>query len=219
VIFIFHGEDQPALRESLLNFKRKYPSASFWEDPPVELTPRLGALSFFGSRDQRHLVVWENPPLKELTKSRLEEWGKGAQDLALVFSQKLPPAELEKFSGTKVFSFAPQVPKNVFPFLDALVARNRRNALLYAHRLLREGNDLDFLFKMIVWQLRSLARVKSGAVRGLNPYVVKKLQKYAGAWDMEKLRQSLSDILEEDRRRKQGKKRPLDLLINRLTTH
>ncbi|MEX0888064.1 MAG: hypothetical protein WDZ67_01670, partial [Patescibacteria group bacterium] len=75
MIFVFQGEDQPALRESLLNLKRKYPSASFWEGNPEELSPRLGALSFFRDRSQRHLVVWENPPLKELTKSRLEEWG------------------------------------------------------------------------------------------------------------------------------------------------
>ncbi|MEX2053503.1 MAG: hypothetical protein WD940_00620 [Patescibacteria group bacterium] len=217
MIFVFQGEDQPALRESLLNLKRKYPPASFWEGDPEELSQRLVALSLFGDRGQRHLAVWENPPLKELTKSRLEEWGKGVQDLALVFSQKLTAGELERFAGTRVLSFTPQIPKSVFPLLDALVARNRRSALLHAHRLLREGNDLDFLLKMIVWQLRVLARVKSGAVRGLNPYVVKKLQKYAGAWDQAKLRQSLSDILAEDRRRKRGVKIPIGLLISRLT--
>lgn len=216
MIFVFHGEDQPALRENLLNFKHRYSSTSFWESSPAELTQQLRTLSFFGSRDQRHLAVWENPQFKELTKPRLEEWGKGAQDLALVFDRKLTPSELEKFSGTNVFSFNPQIPKNVFPFLDALAARRRQNALLQAHCLLREGNDLDFLLKMIVWQLRSLVRVKSGAVRGLNPYVVKKMQKYAGNWDLDQLRQSLAAVLEEDRRRKQGKKRPLDLLINRL---
>lgn len=216
MIFVFHGEDQPALRENLLNFKRKYSSASFWEDAPEELSPQLSALSFFGDKSRRQLIIWENPPLKELPSSRLEEWGKGLQDLALVFPNRLKFPELERFAGFRVFSFTPQVSQDVFPLLDALIARNRRNALLQVRRLLREGHDWDYLLKMMVWQLRALIRVKSGAVRGVSPYVVKKLQQYAGDWDLVKIRRSLAEILEEDLRRKRGKKRPLDFLIDRI---
>lgn len=218
MIFVFHGEDQPALRENLLKFKRQYSSASFWEgDDPKELSQRLISSSFFEKPDQHQLVIWEDPAGKELPKDRLSEWAKGVQDLALVFPRRLSPGDLEKFSGARIFFFAPQIPKSVFPLLDAIVARNRKSALLRARRLLREGNDLDFILKMIVWQLRLLVRVKGKAVRGINPYVVQKLQKYASSWNSEELRRSLSAVLEEDLRRKQGKKRPLDLLISRLT--
>ncbi|OGC38249.1 hypothetical protein A2V54_03335 [candidate division WWE3 bacterium RBG_19FT_COMBO_53_11] len=216
MIFVFHGEGQPALRENFLRFKQRYASTSFWEGEVEELAHRLSSLSLFEKQDQRQLVAWEDPPLKELAKPRLAEWGKGEQDLALIFPHRLSAGDLERFSDAKIFSFVPQIPKDVFPLLDALVSRNRKAALLHVHRLLGEGKDLDFILKMIVWQLRALVRVKSGAVRGINPYVVKKLQKYAGAWDLEKLRRALSAVLEEDLRRKQGKKRPLDLLINRI---
>jgi len=217
VIFVFHGEDQPALREDLLRFKRQYSSALFWEEKdPKGLSQRLISSSFFEKSNQHQVVIWEDPPLKELPKARLSEWEKGVQDLALVFPHRLPPGELEKFSGAKVFFFDPQIPKNVFPLLDAIVGRNRKNALIQARRLLQEGQDFDFILKMIVWQLRSLVRVKSRAVRGINPYVVQKLQKYTSSWSMEELRRSLSAVLDEDRHRKQGKKRPLDLLIHRL---
>jgi len=217
VIFVFHGEDQPALRENLLGFKRQHSSALFWgEKDSKGLAQRLVSSSFFEKSDQRQVVIWEDPPLKELSKSRLSEWERGVQDLALVFPHRLPPGELEKFSGAKVFLFDPQVPKNVFPLLDAIVGRRRKNALIQARRLLQEGQDFDFILKMIVWQLRSLVRVKSKAVRGINPYVVQKLQKYAGDWSLDELHRSLSAVLEEDRHRKQGRKRPLDLLIHRI---
>ena len=216
MILVFHGEDQPALREKFLQFKHSYSAVRFWDQEIGNLSKFLMAPSLLTQGRERDLMVLEDPKLKEITGEMCRKWEGGAQDVAILFSRPLKPAELGTFGKSQILSFSLKVPRNVFPFLDALLARKKAEALLQAHRLLREGQDLDFILKMIVWQLRMLARVKSGAVHGLKPYTVGKLQRYSGAWDWEKIRRSLSAVLEEDLRHKQGKKRPLDLLINRI---
>lgn len=212
MIFVFHGDNQPKLREEFLEFKKNYGETRFWEGKLAQLPSSLATPSLFKKKE---LVVLEDPDLSQL--DQLGKLGKLRPDLLLLFSRRLIPAELNQLKGAKVFTFWEEVPKNVFPFLDALLTRDRKKALLEAHRLLREGTDLDFLLKMIGWQMRNLARVREGEVLGMSPYVVGKLKKFASAWKSADLRRAFSLLLQEDLRQKKGKKIPFDFFIGKLT--
>lgn len=216
MIFVFHGEDQPALREKLLQFRHQYSSTRFWDQELAELHRFLLAPSLLARGLKKELVVVEDPQLKEITREMLQQWAAGVPDVALAFSRHLNPGELAALGKVQVFAFFPKIPRSVFPFLDALAARQKSEVLRHTHRLLREGTDVDYLLRMIGWQLNALVRVKEGAFSGLKPYTIEKLKKVTGLWDAARLKQAFSELLREDLRRKKGKKRPLDLLINRL---
>ncbi|MDP1710572.1 MAG: hypothetical protein Q8L46_01375 [candidate division WWE3 bacterium] len=227
MIFVFHGEDQPALREKLLQFRHQYSSTRFWDQELAELHRFLLAPSLLARGPKKELVVVEDPQLKEITREMLQQWAAGVPDVALAFSRRLNPGELAALGAAQraglypagkaqVFAFFPKIPRSVFPFLDALAARQKSEVLRHAHRLLREGTDVDYLLRMIGWQLNALVRVKEGAFSGLKPYTIEKLKKVTGLWDAARLKQAFSELLREDLRRKKGKKHPLDLLINRL---
>ncbi len=213
MIFVFHGEDQSALREELLRIRKGYAGGEFWTKPLSQLAAYLHSPSLFGKKE---LVLIEDPDLSSLRKELLKEWASGGKDVALVFSRRLSLFELERFEGAQIRGFAPRIPKNVFPFLDALVARKKAEALVEAHRLLREGNDLDFLLNMITWQLRNLVRVKSGSVKGMKRYTIDKLRRFSARWSDADLRRAFAELLKEDLRRKKGSKNPLDFLVDQI---
>lgn len=217
MIFVFHGDDQPALREKLFQFRQPYSASRFWDRELAELYPFLRAPSFLARGSKKELVVVEDPKLKEITPKMFQQWDAGAADVALIFSRKLNQGELKDLGKFPLFTFFPKIPRSVFPLLDALAARRKSEALLLAHRLLREGDhDINDILRMIGWQLNALVRVKAGAFSGLKPYTIEKLKKVVDRWDAGRFKQAFSELLHEDRRRKKGKKRPLDLLINRL---
>ena len=216
MIFLFHGDNQSRLREEFLRIKKNYDETHFWEGelsalPTYLLSPRL-----FGRRE---LVALEDPDLKELEKllenRRVEEF---AKDVILIFERRLPPRELNRLKGIRVSTFWEEVPKNVFPHLDALLAREKKKAFLESHRLLKGGSDFTYLLNMMGWQFRNLAQVKAGAVGRISPFVVRKLRRFERNWSGEDLRRAFTLLLREDRRQKKGRKLPFDFLINRLTS-
>lgn len=224
MIFVFHGDNQPALREGFLQLRKKYDACRFWPEDLVGLYVYLSSPSLF---EKRELVVLEGLQLGEAVSFLKEFRRRGftgsvaqdssqAKDVIILFSRQFNKAELKKLGSVQVRNFRDEIPKNIFPLLDALLARKKKQSLLKARRLLREGYDVDYLLKMFAWQLRNLVRVKSGSIKGINPYVVKKLKRFEQSWGSEDLRRAFSLILQEDLRQKKGKKAPLDFLINDL---
>jgi hypothetical protein len=224
VIFVFHGDNQPALREGFLQLRKKYDVYRFWSGDMVKLYVYLSSPSLF---EKRELVVLEDLQLREAVNFLKEfrrrgfagsvaQDGSQAKDVVILFPRQFNKAEVKKLSGAQVRNFRDEIPKNVFPLLDALFARKKKQSLLEARRLLREGYDVDYLLKMFTWQLRNLTRVKSGSIKGINPYVVRKLKRFERSWGSEDLRRAFSLILQEDLRQKKGRKTPLDFLISDL---
>lgn len=214
MIFVFHGEDQSSLREEFRRLKKNYAECKFWISSLSNLSAYLRSPSIFGKNE---IVAIEDPDLGDLKKELLREWERGGKDVVVLFSRRLTSFELERFGKAQIREFSPKIPRNVFPFLDALVARKKAEALAEAHRLLREGSDLDYLLNMIVWQLRNLVRVKSGSIKGMKSYSIDKLRRFSSQWSEADLQRAFSELLKEDQRRKKGTKTPLDFLINRLT--
>lgn len=214
MIWVFHGDDQPKLREAFLKLKSNYKEVRFWEQDLDALPAYLSAPTLFGEKE---LIVIENPNLGEIgERGELTERGEG-KDIIFLFSQRLRQDALLKFKGAKVTTFWEEAPTNIFPLLDAILAREKKKALLEAHRLLKEGTDLDFILKMIGWQLRNLAKVAGGAGGSLAPYLRKKVGSFARNWSVKDLKKAFALLLESDLKIKKGKKTPLDFLINKLT--
>lgn len=223
MIYLFHGENQPALRDSLLELKKEYEEAVFWERELEELPIHLASPTLFHQKDLPpsggELVIVEDPELSELAGLLARIKG-DSKDVALVFSDRIPTAKLPKKEGLKVRYFREEIPKNVFPFLDALAAKDDKRALIQAHRLLQAGEDLHFLLMMIVWQVKNLAKVKGKATKGLHPYVLGKLRRLEKNFSESELSRAFSLLLKEDLNLKKGKANSatLDFLIKRLTS-
>lgn len=220
-IYIFHGENQPALRDALLELKKRYDEAVFWEKDPEELSMYLASPTLLSQKglpaDRRELVIIEDPSLTELP-NLMELIKTGGKDVALVFSDKIPLGVLPKDTKVRTIYFREEIPKNVFPFLDALAAKDRKKAFVQAHRLLRAGEDIHFLLTMIVWQMRSLAMVKGKATKGLHPYVLGKLRRLEGNFTEGELSEAFSLLLKEELNLKKGRANSvtLDFLIEKL---
>ncbi len=216
MIYIFHGENQPALRDALLELKKGYDEAVFWERELSDLESYLLSPSFFSKKE---LIIIEYPDPSELP-NLIRSIKKGKKDAALIFQDKLPVKKIPKDRVVEVRYFRTEVPKNVFPFLDALITKDKKKALAQAHRLIREGEDPHFLLAMLVWQLRSLTKVKGGVTKGLHPYVLGKLKRLEKSFSEEELSQAFSLLLKEDLNTKRGKADSItfDFLIEKLTS-
>jgi DNA polymerase III delta subunit len=215
-IYLFHGENQPALRDALLELRKSYGETIFWEKDYEELPVYLASPTFsFAGPASQELIIIEDPEL-----SRLPELvglaAKGSKDVVFAFSDKIAVKKLPAEAAIRYFR--EEIPKNVFPFLDALVAKDKKKAFTEAHRLLSGGKDVHSLLLMIVWQLRTLVRVKDGAAAGLHPYALKKLSRVSGNFDGKELSQAFSLLLKEDLALKKGKANAVtfDFLIEKL---
>lgn len=221
MIFLFHGENQPALRDALLELKKGYRDATFWEKAIDELEVYLVSPTLFSvgssSAEKQELLIIEDPELGYLNKL-VGLVKRGSKDVAIVFCDKVPSGKLPRGEGLQIRYFREEIPQNIFPFLDALAMKDRKKAFTEAHRLLREGEDLHFLLAMVVWQLRNLARVKGGAPGHLHPYVLRKLRRLEKNFESDELSRAFSLLLKEDLAIKKGKANSatFDFLIDKL---
>jgi len=228
-IYLFHGENQPALRDALLELKKSYREAIFWEKELEELSAYLASPTLFslprrqaglpaqagGGAEKQELVIIEDPELGGLPE--LVDLARGGgKDIAFVFSEKIPPGKLPQ--GVTVRYFREEIPQNVFPFLDALTAKDKRKAFTEAHRLFKEGKDSHFLLAMVIWQLRNLARVKGGETKSLHPFVREKLTRLGKNFKEEDLSRAFSLLLKEDLAAKKGRagSATFDFLIEKI---
>jgi len=214
MIFVFHGANQPKLRDEFLELKKKYADVKFLGEEIAKLPSYLFSQSLFGGQE---LVVLEDPKVTDAAKFANEVRVKRLpKDVIFLFSSELNRQKLSKFKGLVIKEFRDEMPKNVFPLLDALLAKEKKKALSESRRLLSQGNDLDYLLRMFTWQFRNLARVKSGAVSGINPYVVKKVSRFKKSWTESDIKRALSSILVADIRAKKGKIIPIEFLVDEI---
>jgi len=221
MIYLFHGENQPALRDALLELKKEYREAVFWEKEISELAVYLASPTLFAGDGspggKEELIIIEDPESNRLSELVALVEG-GSKDVAIVFSDKLPQKKLPRGGGLRIRYFRQEIPQNVFPFLDALAARDEKKAFAEAHRLIKNGGDFHSLLAMIIWQMRNLVLVKGGAAGGLHPYVFGKLKRMQRNFREDELSRIFSSLLKEDLAAKRGRADAvtLDFLIARL---
>jgi hypothetical protein len=221
MIFILHGDNQPAVREALTGLRSRYRQCVFWEKEASEVvqfvqSPTLFGLVSAGAEEVRELVVVEDPGAQELRV--LAGLGDEFKDIAMVFSGELPKAKIPEGKNLKVLFFQDNVPKNVFPFVDAVIAGERERSHALAARLVKDGEDVPGIFGMLNWQFKSLSKVKSGECGGMHPFTVKKLGRHKKDFTDEQISEAMSCVREADFSVKSGKPGlvELDFLIDRL---
>lgn len=212
---------------------------------PVKARVGAKRISSTQGADKNKQLAWllEKPTVvqesKQLSSSQLSEWvrqeimrlgGEADADAipALIASCGTDLWRLAS-ECAKLVSYAERVTKQnitclvsseahgqIFEALAALTAGNAKGALSQFSALIKEGEDWMKLFGMIVFQFRSIAKVRSlldeGAdaariqkVTGMKPFTIQKIMPYAKARTMEQIKQTYKKLVDADLALKTGR--------------
>jgi DNA polymerase III delta subunit len=203
MIYLLHGSDLTASRKKLISLKEKYAPESVTTLLAKEIEYSNFPLLFstvlmFG---EKQLVVVEGKLDVKLVD--LEKINKAENDLVVWLGEKLRANDgligvVNKVGG-KVEVFEEKEDARIFPFLDAVVMRNRKLALRELVELLNNGAEPIYLNTMLVWQFRQLIvpELASGFVR-------KKIDQVKGNFTFEELRRIYYSLLQMDVQLKTG---------------
>ncbi len=122
----------------------------------------------------------------------------------------------------------PRIESDIFKTIDALAAKNKKQALVLLHKHLDGGEVPLYLLSMIAYQFKNLLIVKELAQKGLmyasivkksglHPFVVKKTYYACSQFSLEELRKIYQHIFQIDSDIKTGKieaETALDLLVS-----
>jgi DNA polymerase III delta subunit len=121
-----------------------------------ELVDQMRSVSMFG---ERQLVVVEGKLDVKLVRWE-EVVASQSADLLLVYLGKLRANDglLKKVQELKgeVRYFEEKVDSRIFPFLDAVAAKDQKKVYREYWQLLEEGKEPIYLVTMLVWQFRNL---------------------------------------------------------------
>lgn len=120
----------------------------------------------------------------------------------------------------------PKIETDIFKTIDALAAKNKKQALVLLHKHLEKGDNPLYLFSMINFQFRNILIIKDLIEKGkplsqagLHPYVVRKTYQHAQKFDLPELKKIYQKIFQADLSIKTGKldsQTALDLFIAEL---
>jgi len=104
----------------------------------------------------------------------------------------------------------------IFNAISALTSGNKKEAVEHFYKVLKSGEDWTRVFAMIVYQFRSMLKVKSlqddnvvatqmAKVLKMHPFAVKKILPHASRYSMDRLKQIYKSLLEADFNLKTGR--------------
>ena len=130
----------------------------------------------FSMFDEKQIIVVEGKLDAKEVDWEVVGGGQSSADLLIWVDQTVKSNEvlykkIVELNG--VIEFFEEAPdKDIFGFLDAVVARNRVNALKEYRKLLAQDKDLIYIHTMLVWQFRHLLVPEMG-----KGFVVQKAQR------------------------------------------
>ncbi len=124
----------------------------------------------------------------------------------------------------------PKIEVDIFKTIDALAARDKKQALSFLHKHLEYGGNPFYLLSMISYQFRNLLAIKELVEKkypyatiakksGLHPFVVKKSYYLCSQFSFEQLKKIYLKIFQADSDIKTGKieaEAALDLLLSEI---
>ncbi|MDO8524167.1 MAG: DNA polymerase III subunit delta [bacterium] len=183
-------------------------------------------------------ILKENGKIQEflvLSGKKLEDWAKNLfiqfgsnitekalQNLLLFVGNDMWTLsnEIQKLSAFKkeitekdiVLLVKPNIEVEIFKTIDALVSKNKKQALVSLQRYFDSGENLFKLLSMIAYQMRNLLMVKiaqsnnaiSPKELGMHPYVFKKSADMVKNISVEQLKLSLQNVFLADLKIKTG---------------
>lgn len=124
-------------------------------------------------------------------------------------------ATANQFKGATIENF--KIDINIFKFMETVLPGNNQNTLKSYKDLIGKGAEPEFIFAMLVRQVRQLILTKNnpGLLKG-SPYALRSLQPQAARFSLEVLLKMHSDLYRIEKGIKSGQN-PLDL--NNLLLH
>lgn len=134
-------------------------------------------------------------------------------DIILYEGKSLTAANLKPFSKAKIEAF--EISPVIFKFLDCIRPRNFRTLLLGWKKLIDNGNEPEYVFAMIVRQVRLLIQAKSGpSYLKMAPYPRKLITAQAEHFTLDQLISLHQELYEIDKKIKTGASPlPMDQLL------
>ena len=124
----------------------------------------------------------------------------------------------------------PKIENDIFKTIDALASKNKRQALIFLHKHIDNGDNILYLLSMIAYQFRNLLIIKEliekgnpygniAKKSGLHPFVIKKNYYLCNQFSLAQLKKIYQKIFLVDLNIKTGKVDPetaLDLLVSEI---
>ncbi|HBC44714.1 MAG: hypothetical protein UX08_C0002G0019 [Candidatus Collierbacteria bacterium GW2011_GWB1_45_35] len=134
-------------------------------------------------------------------------------EIILYESKKLTEAVLKPFSKAKIEAF--NINPVIFKFLDSLLPENTQVILSGWNKLIELGHEPEYVFAMLVRQVRLLIQAKSGAsYLKLSPYPKKLITSQATFFTLNQLLDLHNRLYQIDKRVKTGlSSLPLEQLL------
>jgi DNA polymerase III delta subunit len=171
MIYLIHGNDIVSSRERLIGLKKSFIGGTINSLVAKEIDYKQFPILFMTDSlfGEKQYVVVEG----KLDHSAFDWKSVTGNDVDLVIwvGEKLRANDgliktVNENKG-KVEVFEEKIDSNIFPFLDAVVSKKRKNTFMEFQRLLDSGSDPIYIHTMLVWQFRMLLapELASGFVR------------------------------------------------------
>lgn len=194
MIIVVHGTDTTKSYNLILNQQQKYGIKNITyvdidKISPMDLYEKVASSSLFG--DKPFVVLNVTNAIKETVQDFINILNKAPADSVLIIyaTKTLPKTnEFLKYAESnriKVICLEKTINSNTFRFIELAFSQNRTQSYKELKTLLDENNDEFYIFSMLMYQLRALAKVKFNApsIKKMKDYQISKLnlllQKYS----------------------------------------
>lgn len=220
-MLIIHGEDTitsySKLSQAIVSFKNRGIEVVIKEATevdPASLRQEAQSTNLFG--DSKCLIIKDllsgnKVKQKDLLVDILLQ--SGGTDIILFETKKISDTALKPFSEAKIESY--HINPVIFKFLDFLRPGNAKNLLAGWNRLIVLNHEPEYVFAMVVRQIRLLIQAKSGpSYLKLSPYPKKLIVTQATLFDLFHLLDLHQILYQIDKKIKTGTSvLPMDQLL------
>jgi DNA polymerase III delta subunit len=208
MITILYGEQTIASRNKLVELVQEHKNAGREVErleakriDRATLETALTSQDLFGS--ERVIVIEGLHSLPTSTKKNelIAYIAKSDATVILWEQRDLTPTMLKQFPGSAAVQF--KLTKSTFAWLDSLGGdgKQRDRAVQLFHQALHE-EDVQFLFIMLIRQIRLLIQAKDNGVIKGPPFMISKLKKQTSSFNLDQLLQTHRQLLEIDLKQK-----------------
>jgi DNA polymerase III delta subunit len=221
-MIILHGEDTTKSYQRLIelteNMKARQCEVLIHDEQDIDITSfrqEIGSSDLFGSTK---CIVVKNflSGTKSKNKERLIDVIKSNNHQEIIFwdSKMVSVTMLRSFPEAKVENFS--ISPVIFKFLDSLRPGNTKQIVLSWKKLLDEDTEPEFVFAMLVRQIKLLIQAKSAPVKlKLAPYPARLISTQATYFTIDHLLELYRQLYDIDLKIKTGKSSAvIDILLS-----
>lgn len=209
-MLIIHGDDKVTSYKRLIeitdSYKQKQMEVVSYDPQDLDITTLRQEMSS-GLFGVTKCFVFKNllSSTKSKSKEKIFELLKSdlGEDVILYEGKSVSATNLKTFSKAKIESY--EVSPIIFKFLDCIRPRNARTMMLGWNKLIEQGNEPEYIFAMVVRQIRLLIQAKSGpSYLKIAPYPKKLITAQAEHFSLDQLISMHQNLYEIDKRIKTG---------------